>query len=874
MRKRRILSLLLAVAVTVTMLVAVPLTASAADTINYTIQKSHEYAAAKNADDTENVFANDDNITILFNNCAGKTDADSHITNFRTAKIDNKTSGKQNLFAFAASSDSTTGIYIKAKKSGTLSVSFKLANGVTGSKSISIYDNGLTTNNNQTIASYVAGSAAGAETTGTYELKAGTDYLLNQSGSGDIHITSISFTPESTDPDMTLSASELSVFAGSSDTTLTANLVNVQGTNNITWKIQNNEGTGISIKEQLAEGETITIDATNAKAGDTATVTATVQGTSFETAKSKECEVTVIEPVATVSFTGDSKGLCGLTKVTLTPKDGQGEPPVLEIGRTNGAIKSVPKEITGVKFGTYTVTAECATPYYKIDSAIEDLVVDATTETVNIPISRVFDKKELSELTEDKIAGVKTWTFNNKTYDPKNYLNLEGSPITSVYSDDNSVYMNVDTSTGTYYQEGTDTPYKERTGGKFNSHDAADYIQCNSMTQLDIPVIKGSVITIDGLNANGNNKDFTDTGLTTLTKLKVIENGNGTETDLSSGASPFTYTYKGEEKGFVRIVSAGGNLNKITVTSTWMPSYPGWVIGKNNKGAEGAAAVEKTYQGKDKAVEVESFNIYKKLNTPITSGTAVFSTDVYINADAVKAGGGFRVILESAEAENQPADNASGTVQIMHTGDTADKISIGSTTVDFTEAGWYNLKAAVDFGAKTVKVTLTDPKGTKLATDQAVDINGLDKLTQIRLVRRSGPAVFANMVLYGNGSHAAGYYTANDQAATEENLKLGAIRFFQGFEGSDTVTEYGFYFIKAADATIEDSTLKKSKQGKVDPAEYDGLYGDLVGIAAENFKNTYYALPFVKTGAEIVYGNAIEGSVGEEPEWIYNPVTE
>ncbi len=119
----------------------------------------------------------------------------------------------------------------------------------------------------------------------------------------------------------------------------------------------------------------------------------------------------------------------------------------------------------------------------------------------------------------------------------------------------------------------------------------------------------------------------------------------------------------------------------------------------------------------------------------------------------------------------------------------------------------------------------------------------------------------------------SGYYTEGDVEKTADDSAKGVIRFFQSFEGDTSVEEYGFYFLNSKQGSVVDGYANKaSEQGTVNINTLPGMYGDLVEIQYDHFGTTYYALPFVKIGGEIVYGTPISGSVGVGAKQVSKPV--
>ncbi len=278
MRKRRILSLLLAVAVMATMLVAVPLTASAnySDTGSLITWDFGEYSTQN--DLSTNVDYHD--LTLVGN---GSNAASDYVSS-------------AGFHTNGTSSASSRHIIYTPKFDGTLTVEYKSNNNSATDRwtaiGTSVVTDTTVPDNPAIIASgYTQGSTL---KTISGELKASTKYYI-YCGNGGQTITKLTYEYQS-GPDIKLDKEEITLPPNGNDT-LTAELVNTTAQDNkITWSIapeRSNKGT-ISIGDSNDGKTTINIDAAEAQPGDSAAITAKVTGTDFpEPGVSKTCTVRV-----------------------------------------------------------------------------------------------------------------------------------------------------------------------------------------------------------------------------------------------------------------------------------------------------------------------------------------------------------------------------------------------------------------------------------------------------------------------------------------------------------------------------------------------------------------------------------------------------
>lgn len=193
-----------------------------------------------------------------------------------------------------------------------------------------------------------------------------------------------------------------------------------------------------------------------------------------------------------------------------------------------------------------------------------------------------------------------------------------------------------------------------------------------------------------------------------------------------------------------------------------LTDYPDWKVGQAGADKTDGAAVQIEWEGKT-AVRIDSRNIYKTLDAPISSGTATFNTDVYLNPTTDKSG--FRIYLENDKALNyQDGENTLGGViaEVVCTdsgsfniGPDSAKAGTKTPVYNFADekAGWFNVNISIDYSKEStavdfISLTVKNSDGTVVADEKMPAIAGIDpSLKQIRLIARSIQPYFANMTL-------------------------------------------------------------------------------------------------------------------------------
>ncbi len=540
MRKRRILSLLLAVAVMATMLVAVPLTASATDT-TVTFEASKEYKAGTITPDVTNALVDNEDITALFSYTVtstadktipfrGKTALSGHQDNLLGSNHYNENNNDPTHIS--------TNLYIKTKNPGTLKVTFAAQPG----KDVTIFDN----NAGKEITTPVADITG--DTVEFKDLTANNEYLVYVRGTNGIKLKSFTFVPDVIEPTLTLDHSAMSIYAGGSGTITPTVKYFKEGTDekSTTWEVTANSGNGITVEKDDATGNGIVKVAAETAPNTKATVTATVNdGT---TTKTQSCEITVAENKNTVNIVGDN----GVKSVSLEGET-LDQPKSWEFKRQSSNNTS----FADMPFGTYKIKIDYASEYYATPKVNDQPYNEEDPPTITINEKGNPEKPVEVKIATDSSNNIGsgtsvattfdydainkntiTWAFNTDNQSSNEYLALEGSkpgiPF-NVLSDTDGVYMTVDAK-----------------NGKFNSRTADNSVQINANTVMIIPVKPNSVVTFNGT------KDRS---------IKIKENSESSETTITTDQNEKAeYKYKGSDNGIITATTQAANFYVKTIT--------------------------------------------------------------------------------------------------------------------------------------------------------------------------------------------------------------------------------------------------------------------------------------------------------------------
>ncbi len=844
MRKRRILSLLLAVAVTVTMLVAVPLTASAVtgdnkaktygQTTTFTFTKDDydltDSGTIKNGGTEADVTEFDNGLIYCPGGNAGNADQVSKI------KEISDESGYSYRYEGYNGDTGKSCLIFKAAAPGKITVKAKAA---TTGRNMRINDG-----SNHDIPLSTDLKEYSVIVNGSTE-KPTTIYISSRSTATDVYIYEIKY-----EVIPIIIIPETIGIAPGTSATLTAETFNITDQDQIKWTIDPSDES--VAKLTTSTGKTATVQATG-QTGKTAKIKA-----SYTEYESNECELTITDPFKVVKVNADP----GISKVTFT---GENPENVVTVTYDKGGVDGnkisdtykSPKEVQ-LKYDTYTVTSEVISQYYTNGGVDQgSITINDESDNVTVKASATQIKGNGAKMTEENIIQYMNGSGNSTkkiTWDLEpikdvtfnDYISLQGDGNTKIYAnEDESVWINVDT-----------------TSGKFNTIESTNkWAQVTGGTTFEIPVLPQSIVTF----STWNNGTLTINGVPNVT----------------------TYTYDGLEPATITAVadSTLSYVNKIEIESheyhkNSMPSYSDWKPGVSG-GALGYAT-ESNYEGKDNAVLINSKNIYTELEEPVSSGVVAFDTDIYI--DTSYSGNLLRINLEGESATStQPNQGdkgliaeilniAGGTINIGpgYNGTSWIKYS-GDGAVEF-EGGWAHLQVIANYAKQGtdgfITVTLTDSKGTAHTKSIGTNADSDTAINKVRLVQRSGSPYFANMKIttnsgFGTTDSDCGYYTPGD---APDGVKTGVIRFLQQYENAEGVTSYGFYFVNSEGQIVAGRDYLSSTE----PISSGGYYGDVTNIEYSNFDTAIYAMPFVTiNGAGTIYGTVKSGSVTDTLEnWI------
>lgn len=205
-----------------------------------------------------------------------------------------------------------------------------------------------------------------------------------------------------------------------------------------------------------------------------------------------------------------------------------------------------------------------------------------------------------------------------------------------------------------------------------------------------------------------------------------------------------------------------------TVDPSSVGKYDAWKAGSSTNGGALGTSETVNFEGKD-ALYIETFNVYKILNEPISSGIVDFDFDVYVDTAIDRS---FRVYLENETGNWQNTGNVFAEI-INNRNKQVNKGPGIDTQNDpmftYTElgaSGWVHFAVTVDYNKAGTEefITMTASKsdGTVLSTVQMGSIPGADNtLKSVRLVKTANPTYFADMNILKRIVNDNIYYTEN-----------------------------------------------------------------------------------------------------------------
>ncbi|MGN0162294.1 MAG: Ig domain-containing protein [Candidatus Ornithomonoglobus sp.] len=344
------------------------------------------------------------------------------------------------------------------------------------------------------------------------DLTATSIYITYTASQSRIFAVTLDYNIPSIDPEISLDITTLTLPTGATQK-LTATTENAPETATIAWSSSN---------EAVA---TVAEDGT---------VTTLTEGETTITAALMDSETQLVSAscVLTVKDTGNvTATLSGATsKITLSGDED---------------YEFTTSETIAVKPGTYTVSAVNAAPVtYNVTLDKTELTV-AAGQDYTVATTQSVIGADLAATNNYEAMYDATVRFDIKNGVPASsrYIALEGAAIANLETDTEGVYINVDsTNKSGYTKDGVTTT----NNGKFYSVGRDNAQVRHEVTYINVPVVKGSVITIEKNTGDG----FAVLGTTDI----VTE-----------------YTYTGETEGVVTfyVPSTTGDtyLNGITITS-------------------------------------------------------------------------------------------------------------------------------------------------------------------------------------------------------------------------------------------------------------------------------------------------------------------
>ena len=548
MRKRRILSLLLAVAVMATMLVAVPLTASAAGTSENTHYAEWFFTGSDLKIDTSQKTDNLNNYreisTNLQNNLDGSTPSLSALFDSKGGAWATQGNNKRAFTSWHKTHDTTSATVLKTSNNGSrgliLDTAFNAEKYDSYDLGILIYNTGASAANATINVKNAEGSGeqlnAGNDSFNTppntgspeyYTLKGLTTPKINIIITGTqcmVEAVSVDYNLISTDPKITLSKDNLTLCVGDSET-ITATVKNLADTETVKW--ESDHPSIASVQGGVITGE----------AKGEAKITATASDNKTKA----ECKV-IVKDTKTLTIDaglGNKVELKqdGVTKYTSDPKN-------KNIGFEEVPYGTYDVVLTNVATTTYTNFQQTQPPQitvgkgsptsYTVGSSEVKKGVDFTNEVYNALVGNA--------ITWGFDGGSKPASFNYITLAKKaadGTTPIAGSAKGENEDADSKVYLLANT---THNED----------DAKIDCVGRSNDFQINTYASLKIPVTVGSKITVENYSNNGNdhNAEYT-LGAHDKTTDKTV-----------------TYTPSSEEiqQGYVELnVTKGNYLSYIKV---------------------------------------------------------------------------------------------------------------------------------------------------------------------------------------------------------------------------------------------------------------------------------------------------------------------
>ncbi len=182
--------------------------------------------------------------------------------------------------------------------------------------------------------------------------------------------------------------------------------------------------------------------------------------------------------------------------------------------------------------------------------------------------------------------------------------------------------------------------------------------------------------------------------------------------------------------------------------------YSAWQIGEQSSGSGDGEAENVTYEGKD-ALHVKAKNAYLPLESPVSTGKAVFDFEIYIDTSVDR---NFRVYLENEQGTWQNTDAVMAEVinnrgSQVNTGPAIDsKTNPLFTYAQLGESGWVHFTITMDYSKASagdfITITAKKADGSELGAKSMGVISGEDTtLKSIRFVTTAADSYYADMSL-------------------------------------------------------------------------------------------------------------------------------
>ncbi len=607
------------------------------------------------------------------------------------------------------------------------------------------------------------------------------------------------------------------------------------------------------------------------------TATITANATIGSSKYTKSFTVTVVQPTKNLKFIASH----GVKSVTITGKDNDFTQTVnYSRDGSHGACRSNGDNSTNgygifekVPYGEYTVSFDVVDEYY---DAVEDKTITVNAETnedeniFDVVLSMKTDNRNETDINEINIqpGSVITWDFSSKSGAPNEYLKVEGTGVSAnIISDTPGVTMFV------------------ASGGKFTSCESADSVQVKlSATSMKIPVIQGSVIVFDKNRGGDIASEDPD--------VKV----DGT-----------TITYNGTEKKYVTVTVKDIDMyiNKISVINAPDNVTQDWI---NNSGTAGTWATKEngeytltyvknqtgakgfTYDLTDKVTGLPegdtlatakgkvrvSFDMYQdEANLPGDNYFVDLSSKIpnqflwkgndYGTKYGRLAGRGngknINFLANQISTAADPAGADKGRVEVGNIRKFGEWVNV-SMMIDLSDLSKFTAEydtgrsnaSDSDQNRQVLTQTTVPTKSEKLYLNVQPD-SSVNTSHDVCIKFRN---IKAEYIEFGDGSSDSGRYNAS---GSPDNV-LGIIRFFQSYLG--TASEYGFVFIDSGGEIVTSDKIS-TEEVMTFNEETPGFYGDLKGIEQSEIDKTFKAKGFVKVGTDYYYSQSvIEATVGQD----------